>query len=107
MPRKPMSTVNLQVFGYNADDYAKALTEVTRLLAEGHTSGHDDNPAGGYAFDIYEEEEIHTGAKLNDALICPDCARSYVTEKEIAQCRGEEFAPFCTHWACPSNSQRE
>ena len=46
-----------EINGKRTDDLTIALQEVTRMIREGYTSGHDSNDDGNYEFDINGKEE--------------------------------------------------
>ena len=49
-----MLKLSVTIQGKTESDLELALTEVTRLVAEGYTSGRDSNEDGNYVFEVDE-----------------------------------------------------
>lgn len=51
-----MLTLSMNIQGHTADDLQNAVTEVTRLIGEGFTSGASRNDTGRFSFIVAGEE---------------------------------------------------
>lgn len=91
-------TINLE--GKTQSDIENALGEVTRLLREGYTSGHNSNNTSAYHFDV-EGEAVDVECVCNECgqvgtrkdflggrktkLKCPDCESASIHEFETVE----------------------